>query len=722
MLPILLAAQVAAQVAAATPAAATDSTDSTYATTALRDFIASAAHANHLPPAELRSYTSRIETETALILRDTLGREHAGEIEQLSTNASWTRGGRYDLHVVGYRSQSVGVPYSTLSIVRAWTVPSLYGERLSLGAIFTDSRRTGDTLHAVHPFAADRDRYYRFSGGDTVTVLHAGAQDIPIVRVRAHPAFHGTTRYAAFDGEIDVDAVRYQIVRMRGQFVVLGGQPNLRTRVLTSALGVVAVAYIEFVNALVAGKYWLPSFQRTEFQASVPLFSQARPVFRIVSTIHDIVVHDTTMVAASDSVGPLRVMVTWASGDSISKFGDWQQPIGEESGAVHSDDFADLAPDAWRQRGPPRVNLFPNSTSRIFRFNRVEGVYLGLAPTVDFRSVVPGLSVGAYGGWAFSEQTARGGAFIDYHAAHSIYGIRAERALVSTNDFTIPLTDDPGFGALIGSIDDYDYVDRRSAMLSATRVFRSVDVGLLTTQVGVGSDRSERARLEHGLISATSFRFNRGARAGSYAIGIADFEWHPNVTGDYVQPGLGAHAHYEAASGDLAWQRLELRLSARRYWGPVSFAGHADGGLLLGGNPPPQQLFELGGNELLPGYAYKQFAGDRAALLRSFASYRFGIWQKPVHFIRNYYLPGLSPGVAASIQGGWSEISTPGALAAVRELGVVNGDPVSTATNGIRATAGGGLTFFSDLLHVGLARPIDRPAPWRLVVGFGAMF
>jgi hypothetical protein len=715
MLPLLLVAQLGV--------AAPRANDSTYSSAALREFVAAAAAANREPPPELRAYTSRIETEAALLLRDTLGREHTGEVEQFSTRAAWSRNGRYDLHVVGYREQSVGVPYSTLSIVRAWTVPSLYGDRLSMGAYFTDSRRASDTLHAVHPFAVDRDSFYRFSGGDTVAVLHVNGQEIPIARVRVHPAFHGPTRLGAFDGEIDVDAVRHQIVRMRGQFVVLGGQPLMRQRVLTKTFGVVGVAYAEFVNAQVGGKYWLPAFQRTEFQASMALLTTARPIFRLVSTIRDIEVIDSaTSSAAADSIRALRVSISWAAGDSVSRFDQWERAIGEQSGSVHADDFADLAPDAWKSVGSPRVNLFPNSTSRIFRFNRVEGAYVGLSPTVDFRSLVPGLSVGAYGGWAFTEATARGGAFTTYHAGQTIYGFRAERVLASTNDFTIPLTDDPGFAALIGSVDDYDYVDRRAAMFSVTRVFRAVDVGLLTTQVGAGSDRPEIARLEHGLLSTTAFLPNRGARSGGYAVGMADLEVHPNVTGDFVQPGVGAHIHYELADGQLAWQRLELSLAARRYLGPVSFAAHADGGMLLGDHPPPQQLFELGGNELLPGYAYKEFAGDRAALLRSFASYRFGLWQKPVRFFRNFYLPGLSPGIAASVQGGWTKIMSQGAAEAVRELGVVSGEPVSRASDGFRATAGGGLTFFSDLLHVGMARPIDRPARWRFVAGLGASF
>jgi hypothetical protein len=683
--------------------------------------VAGAAEANRRPPMELHSYESRIETELSLILRDTLGREHTSEVEQLATSARWDRGGRYELHVIGYRSQSVGVPYSTLTIVRAWTVPSLYGNRLSLGAYFARSR-TGDTLIAVHPFAADRDSFYRFTGGDTVATLQVGSRRIPIARIRVRPILRGPTRLGAFDGEIDLDAERGQIVRMRGQFVV--GRDGSKREALARAMGVMGVAYVEFVNAEVDGKYWLPAFQRTEFQASFPLLGQTRPIFRLVSSIGDITVNDTGRVVSSDSLGLPRVVVTWAKSDSVNSYGRWQHDIGTQSGSVHSDDFLDMAPDVWRADGPPRLSLFPSVTSRMVRFNRVEGLFTGLTPSVDFRTVAPGLSAGGYGGVAWAERTARGGAFVSYNRAQWRWGVRGERALASTNDFSIPLDQDPGFAALIGSIDNNDYVDRRRALISLTRIIGAVNVGLATVQVGLADDREERARISQGLFRGPSgFRPNRGVASGSYAIGMADVEFHPNVTGDFVQPGVGVRVHYEGALGNLDWQRTELALSARKYFGPVSLAMHADGGVVLGERPPPQTLFELGGNEVLPGYEYKQFAGDRAALFRSFASYRFSVWRRPMHFWRNYFLPGLGPGLAVSAQGGWAELSSLGARQAAMQLGAGwSATPVSQATNGVRATVGAGVTLFSDIMHLGFARPVDRAAPWKFVAGIGATF
>jgi hypothetical protein len=453
----------------------------------------------------------------------------------------------------------------------------------------------------------------------------------------------------------------------------------------------------------------------------VPLLGQTRPVFRLVSTITRLVVNDTGRVT-SDSLGKPTIVVTWAPTDSVSAYRDWDKPLGEQTGAVHADDFDDVAPDVWRADGPPRLNLFPNSLGRILRFNRVEGLFTGVAPSVDFRSAAPGVSATVYGGWAWTEQTARGGASVSYHVGEYTYGARAQRELASTNDFAPALGGDGGLGALLGSVDNYDYVDRRTALASITRVLGSLDVGLATLQFGAGDDRGDSARLTQGLIRGAGFRPNRGVDDGSYGIVMADLEIHPGVRGDFVQPGFGLRAHYEGGAGDLTWQRAELGLSARRYFGPITLTARADGGVLLGANPPPQQLFELGGDESLPGYEYKQFAGDRAALFRTFASYRFPILQRPIR-VRRYLVPGFAPGIAVGAQGGWTQISSAAAQRSVDQLGAGwSITPVSQATGGVRTTVGGGITLFSDVLHLGLARPVDHPAPWRFVVGFGAVF
>ena len=710
MLSLLLIAQIAVAVPP----------ESTYSTPALRQLVERAALENRRPPASLHGYRSRIETELSLLMRDTLGREQSAQIEQLATDATWTRAQRYDLRVVGYRSQNIGVPYSTLSFIRAWTVPTLYGNRLALGAYFKSSN-TRDTLIAVHPFAEDRERYYRFSGGDTVTTLRAGQRSIPVVRLHVTPAIRDTTRFAAFDGEIDLDGDRAQIIRMRGQFVVLGGPPSRGARV-AERLGLVAAAYAEFVNAEIDGAYWLPAFQRTEFQMTLPFFGQNRPVFRLVSSMSGISV-DTTSRSSSDSPHAPHVSVTWAPSDSVDAFSAWNRDIGTLTGSVHSNDFDDVAPDAWRVTGRPRLNVVPTTLSRMLRFNRIEGPFTGVAPSIDFRSAAPGLTASVFGGWAWSERTARGGGSLSYRHGSSITAVRAERALASTNDFEPPFSDDPGLAALLGSIDDYDYVDRRTAAISLTRILGSVNTGLATLELAVDEDRPERASIAHGLFSSgTRFRANRGVYTGTSGRAGVELEFHPNVSGEFVSPGIGARLRVDAAFGDLDWTRAELRIAARQYVGPLSLITEVNGGVLVGSNPPPQRLFELGGNESLPGYDYKQFVGDRAALFRTFLSYRLGLWKRPMRVWRDIMLPGVAPGIGLSLQGGWSELSSPGATLAANALTMGTQLHALETTNGARATAGAGLTFFSDLLHVGVARPIDRKAPVRAVAGFGVAF
>jgi hypothetical protein len=733
--------------------------DSTYSTAVLRAFIAAAADANRAPPVSLHGYLARVESELSLLVRDTLGRERVAQVEQVAMRASWERGSVYDLRVLGYRSQTVGVPYSALSLARSWTIPYLYGDRLSLGVDFGQlgdgRRRTAssradsssatvpdrrDTLHAVHPLATDRDRFYRFSGGDTISVLHSLNREIPIVRVRVKPFFDSVprgTRVAAFDGEIDFDARRHQIVRMRGQFVANSGSAGRRAS-LARLPGVVAVAYVEFVNAEVNGEYWLPAFQRSEFQATFAPLGAGRSVFRLVSRFADM---DVAQRPAGDAVTsdsgslrslPYRRRFSFAPADSVSTYRGWRQPLGEATATVSSADFDDLAPDAWRRSGPPRFDLQPTKLEEIFRFNRVEGAYTGFAANERFRDAFPGLTGHAYGGWAWTEGTFRGGISSAYRFGSATASARVERILASTNDFTPPLENGgEGFGALFGGVDEQDYVDRRVATVGLTRIIGSTRGALLVVEGGAGEDRPEVSRLDKSPIGVGRFRANRGSLAGRYARGAMTLELHPDVTGIYLEPGIGLVAVYEIAEGELRWRRGELTLAARKNLSDFVIAGRAMGGIVVGAPLPPQQLFELGGENALPGYRYKEFGGDRAAAAGLLAAYSFPVLRRPWRLVRALFVPGLSPGIAAGIQGGWAEASSEAARAAIRALDPLGGTctsldmcaaPLSTPTQRIRATVDARVTLFGGLVGVGVARAVDQAAPWRVALRFGQEF
>jgi len=737
-------------------AAATPHRDTVYSSPELAAFITAAAAANRVPPLAMRRYQARVESELSLIVRDTLGRERAAQIEQLAMNAAWERDRRYDLRVIGYRSQSVGVPYSALSFARSWTIPYLYGDRLTLGVDFTYDRSTtsakdsankkrkeqsNDTLHAVHPLARDREQFYRFTGGDTIARLRTRNRMIPIVRVHVTPMLDSAreTRIGAFAGEIDFDADRHQIVRMRGQFVATPG-PSRDRPLLARLPGIVAVAYVEYVNVEVDGQYWLPAFQRSEFQASIAPLGAQRSIFRLVSrfTGFDVARENASgidslasVALASEDRAPLvRRRMSYAPSDSISGFQGWGQPLGVATGSVSGGDFDDIAPDAWRPNGPPRHDFTPTKLDEVFRYDRVEGLYTGFAFGERFRDAVPGLTAHAYGGWAWSEQTPRGGATLTYAKGAWSTALRAERVLASTNDFVPPLEGgSDGFAALFAGLDDQDYVDRRTAMLGLTRAIGSPHGALVTVQVGAGGDRSEVANIDRSMLGVGHFRLNRRSADGNYAYGSTTVEIHPDVTGFFLEPGIGLIASYEAASGELSWRRAELIVAARQSVSDFVIAARAQGGIVQGHAIPPQTLFELGGENALPGYSYKEFAGDRAATAGLLASYTFPLLRRPWRVIRSLMLPGLSPGLAAGIQGGWAEASSNAARASIRQLDptfvagceLLNScpPPLSAPTNGIRATVDMRITFLGGLIGVGVARAVDRAAPWRLAFRVG---
>ena len=330
-----------------------------------------------------------------------------------------------------------------LSIVRGWTVPSLYGDRLSLGAYFDPRERRTPSSRCIH----SRQTATSTTASPAATRSRAARwrPSIPIARIRVHPTF----------------PARRASARSTARSISMRPRRSCACAVSSSCSGAAKIAGAiararpgrrrgvrrirerrsrrEILAARVSahGVSGELSGVRTDRVRSFGSCQHRRhrghrhrrrrwPIVRR---------------RASSSLGRRR--------DSVDSFGDWERGLGTESSAVHSDDFVDLAPDAWRADRPPRSSFSPNSTSRMFRFNRVEGLFTGLAPSVDFRSVAPGLSAGAFGGWAWSEKTVRGGAF----------GRRTRRAIVRRTSRALARIDErlrtpasptiPGFGALL---------------------------------------------------------------------------------------------------------------------------------------------------------------------------------------------------------------------------------------------------------------------------------
>ena len=738
--------------------------DSVYSTTRVRQLVERASVSNQRVPDGLARYDAQVESEMAFIARQPDGIEQTFTVEQAATMVHWERSGQFEQRVVGYRSQSVGVTLSAVGLFQqAWVVPILYGNRMTLlfgqqGSTRRKTpgqRRRANAVVAVHPFAEDRDRLYRFSGGDTVVTIRLDGREIPIVRVHVEPHGDRLTREATtFRGDIELDEQRAQIVRMRGYFETVGPRPRGRSRLLASQ--VEAIAYLELENGEFEGRYWLPTYQRIEAQAAIALLGDQRAVFRVISRFRNMTVnalrsttavafgdsipggrtdadslvsHEPRPVDASDSLRVTKHRLTFAPRDSIDRFADWSRDIGESTGGTRADDFLDIAPDSWRPTGPPIVRLRFQEPTDLFHYNRIEGAYTGVAGEVKLRDASPGVVARGNVGWAWAEQTVRGRVSLERQTGSWWPYVRAGRSLDVTNDFREPFDSGSTLGALF-SVDDYDYVDRRNAMVGLTKYLnrrRDVRVRL---EAGIGSDQYVVAQREHGPFTPgdSGFRFNRGVDDGSYRIASAKVEFHPDVNAAFVRPGIGAVLQAEAATGDLAWRKAELRVIARRMLGPFIYAARADAGVVVGDSIPPQQLFELGENQNLPGYGYKEFAGNQAAVIRGLVMYPLPLWRAPLRLGR-FVLPSVGPTLSFGAQGGWAAATNDAARSATFRLGTVgdsvlgvpgsdSGAPVSRPTDGFKSSIDFRLRFLGGAVSIGAARATDHHESWRFVVGF----
>ncbi len=668
----------------------------------------------------------------SLALVDSGGRERTAQLEQIASDVRFRTADRYDQRVIGYRNQFVGPTFSLMSIFGGWTTPTLYGNRLQLGVTSaTASNRTinpSSGSYAIHPLATNRDTYYMYAGGDTVvTLFSTSGRRIPLARIRVTPRPDAPGDAILFFGDMYLDADRKQIVRMRGRIVELeDGKVTIKSG--SRIPGVSGASFVELVNVEIDGEYWLPAFQRTEIQARIALFGEFRSIVRLVSRFYGIRANDSSWTGPEAPAG-VRHNLTFASAARQQRFDDWRQPIGAASTDVYFAEFDDLAPGAWRTMGDATVRFRPLTLSEVFRFNRIEGVFTGIAAGHDFRDAAPGLSIRGSAGWAWHEGTARGAVGLQRTLGRTTTGIRIERALPHTNDFQLPLSWGATLSALLGSRDDFDYLDRRGATLSVTRMLGLRRRSLVRLDIGPASDNAVRQSVSQGLYvgEGEAFRPNRGIREGNYFRTAASFEVNPNVSGLFVDRGVGVRLNYERADGDVRWQRLELRTAVRREIGPFQLYARGDAGTLLG-TPAPQVMFEIGSEQGLGGYGYKEFAGDRAAILRAVAGYTLPLLSAPIRLPSRLIMPGLAPGLAAGIHGGWTEISGPRAQRALFELGARTDSasglavPLSRPTEGTRASAELLMTFFSGALAFGVTRPIDRAGDWKFTGRIGQGF
>jgi hypothetical protein len=664
--------------------------DSIYTTPAVRAIVERAALHNAAPPAALSTYSARVETEVLLTLTDAEKRETVLQIEQFASDLFWQRDGGLAQQVIGYRAQMGGVNISALTFLRVpYVVPTLFADRLDFIRFRNPPRNDSGQVRqprTLHPLADTRDQVYHFSGGDTVTI-QLPDRALPIVRVHVEPVHQPERPTLVFDGDIDIDAERHHIVRMEGRLLLSPGRLPLLDPFLKGAL------YVRLENGEYDQQYWLPREQRFEIQSMIHA-GERRAVMRGVSRFVALVPNDSlahARVADPDSF-PWGRMVRGEAGE-ISHYDGWRHPIGTISDGLTAYDFETYAPNAIRPSHGSYLGFSVRDVSNVLRINPIEGVFTGggVIYHLDGNNTVR-----AHAGYAWSEETVRGGAEYSHRVGRWDFRARAERVLAFNDDFTSALNRTPGVVPVLAS-GNHRFIDRRLASLGV----RVPPLKRLVLRVDAGRASDRNVQRHHGLAQIGDTIFRNRATAGDYWFLRTELHHNPAARQGSLQPGLSWRVRYDGARGDFRWHRIDGAIGGRRHLGNWTFSSSIDGGTTLGAEPPPQAQFTLGDPDAVPGYENTNFIARRALAAGVRVRYTLPLLRSPIR-IGRFYLPAIAPAPTMGVHFGWAEVDQNDSA-----------EFDSTWDGVARAGIHFGLHFFGGSVMVGVARPLGRHGPWR---------
>ncbi len=704
--------------------------DSSYASPALRDLVSRAVARAEEATVRAGGFRSRFESSIAVVRTAPERVEGASSIEQIAGTYRARAGGFFEQHREGYRVITTGVPLPGGSLLaKGWIAPPLNGDWVKLfvasrplDLMFAPPDSTPlPSDSAAQPLGPDRERFYRFTGGDTVWTETPDGERRHLVRIQVWPLPGTAARTRVFRGDLYLDPETAQLRRVRGQILSLGGAPaGLRQRV--TELAVPSARLVDFVFTEVPGAGMVPTWQWIELRIQLPLETDGFTAIRVTTRLID------PSVTAGDSAAaelPSRAGVTSTPNDSLRRFHDWRHPPTTDPSRVRERMLADVGPLRARPAGAPLFAFRSQSSADFLRYNRVEGLFTGLHGLLRFRDLAPGLSLRAGVGYAWSSDVTRPAATIRWESPAWFAEGAAAHALELATKFPGPLEQGFGLRALLAE-DNFDYVDRRLASVTVGHFFSPNHAGLVAAEVGWVEDRLTPAVLAHGAVGQ-DLDPNPGIDPGRYRRTRLRLEINPEITPAFATPGVGFRLGYERGDGHLRYDRYQAEFTARANWHGLLFTLVGNGGVVRGDSVPPQQLFLLGGQGTLPGYAYDRFAGDRAALARGLINLPLPFGATPIRVSGHFSLPPLAPTISLRVYAGWSDASTAGARASIARLGSrpVRGGgtiPFAATTGKVRATTEARLLLLGGLLGFGVARPIEAGRSWKFQFSFGQTF
>jgi hypothetical protein len=642
------------------------------------DLIERARERRLLPQQDttLRNYSARAEGFVYFYLdrRDSDERTLV-KVDQVALELSWAPPNRARQTIVGLRDESRLPNRMYYHLDHLTVVQNGFGNTIVMG--------DGDEVSDVpHPAAPGSDSIYDFRLTDSLTLqLPTASAPIRVYELQVRPK---RTDRAAMVGSVFVERASADIVRMSFTFTPVS--------YVDPRLDYISVS---LDNGLWEGRYWLPHEQTLQIRRQLPeLDFAAGAVIQGRMRIADYTFNDSLPPAVFAGRGVLSVP------RSEREAFDFERGIYDDlndEGLSPPPDLSAIRRQAAELLGSralsglPRLRLGLGAVSSAFRYNRAEGATLGAgltyAPGPPWRAdLAGGYAFGAERPWAAATlllDLAPGGS------------IRLHGMLREPRDVGIATALPTVINSISALALGRDYTDLHFATGASLRASRNLRP-LLRIDAEVLAERHTSASLTQDaapLADSRAFRAVRPIDAGElYALRATLRRPVPDPRSD----AWGAELSVEAGTFESdTYLRPTAALTLRR-----SNADHsrdveinASAGIVTRA-APSQRLFVLGGLGTLPGYAFRSFAGTRYGAVDVTGS-----------------VAVLSPwlrlrGIAAA---GWSA-GTLDDSRAWTTWGVSGSD-------GIRTSAGAGVSLLWDLLRVDAVRGLDGGA-WRWVISF----
>ncbi len=251
-----------------------------------------------------------------------------------------------------------------------------------------------------------------------------------------------------------------------------------------------------------------------------------------------------------------------------------------------------------RAFGPPATRcsfVRAPTTYEFFRFNRVEGLYLGVDGTLFLRDAFPGLALRGGVGYGFWDEEVKGGLVATLRRGPLVR--RSDRATRARDRHQVPGPARLRHGHATNLRPGPVRLRRpaTSDRSAAVTSWRSTGTAIIRADFGVVKDQATPQELSHGPLGQTYYP-NPVVDAGTYFRSRLSLIWREDISSHFARPGIGAQVYLENGQGDFQYTSVNARLVGRANVAGLllSFVGY--GGVVTAPTAiPTQQLFLIGG-------------------------------------------------------------------------------------------------------------------------------